>query len=301
MKRTICLLLVIVMVIGMLPLTAFAASKNYIEVVKEAPLRTKGDGGASVAMRCEEGVVLESLGTYFNWRKLSKWHKVKVPGYDDIYYIYDGNVKSHTYEATELTINGIVYKVCGCGEITAETATQEERKEANVVLSSVPLAIPFAFADGPLPIGDIAAAVITIVGVCVAHDYAIPAAEELAVMATEADFDKYFEDRAENTCSRYSFRRVVRFPGGLKYTDQYCMDAAEAFVYVSLIHGDVYTADEDSALMLAAMFGSAIMERDKASPKKDNTTYFFHYHVGTDRVNKSHIFFGLNDLNQGPI
>lgn len=301
MKRIISAVLVIVLVFCMLPLNVFAASKNYVEVVKDAPLRTKGDGDAAVAMRCEEGVVLESVGTYFNWRKLSNWHKVKVPGYNDVFFIYDGNVKNHTHKATELTINGIVYTVCGCGDVTAKTATQEEREEANVVLSAVPMAIPLALADGPLPIGDIAAAVITIVGVCVAHDYAIPAAKELAVMATEADFDKYFEDRAENTCSRYSFRRVVRFPGGLKYADQYCMDAAEAFVYVSLIHGDIYTADEDSALMLAAMFGSAIMERDKASPKKDITTYFYHYHVGTDRVNKSHIFFGLNDLNQGPI
>lgn len=301
MKRIISVFLVIVMVIGMLPMTAFAASKHYIEVVREAPLRTKGDSNAAVAMRCEEGVVLESLGTYFNWRKLSKWHRVKVPGYDDVFFIYDGNVKNHTHKAIELTINGIVYKVCGCGDITAETASREEREEARVVLSAVPMAIPLAFADGPLPIGDIAATVMVIVGVCIAHDYAIPAAEELAVMATEADFDKYFEDRAENTCSRYSFRRVTRFPGGLKYTDHYCMDAAEAFVYVSLVHGDVYTADEDSALMLAAMFGSAIMERDKASRKKDNTTYFYHYHVGTDRVNKAHIFFGLNDWNQGPI
>ena len=56
-----------------------------------------------------------------------------------------------------------------------------------------------------------------------------------------------------------------------------------------------------AALMLAAMFGSAIMERDKATPNKDITSYFFHYHAGTDRANKAHIFFGLNDKQQGPI
>lgn len=301
MKKTICALLIVAMLVGMLPPTAFAASKTYVAIVKDSSLRTKGDGDAAVAMHCDAGVVLESVGTYFNWRKLSKWHKVKVPGHDAIFYVYDGNVGNHTHKTTELTVNGIVYKVCGCGEITATATNRQERMEANVVMSVVPMAIPLAFADGPLPVGDIAAAVILIAGVCIAHDYAIPEAEKLAVMATEADFDKYFEDRAENTCSRYSFRRVVRVPGGLKYTDQYCMDAAEAFVYISLVHGDVYTADEDSALMLAAMFGSAIMERDKPSPQKDTTTYFFHYHIGTNRVNKAHIFFNLNDLGQGPI
>jgi len=42
------------------------------------------------------------------------------------------------------------------------------------------------------------------------------------------------------------------------------------------------------------------MERDKASPTKDITTYYFHYHVGTDRKNGAHIFFGVNDLGQMP-
>lgn len=74
MKRTVCLILVIVMVIGMLPLTAFAASKTYVEVVKDAPLRSKGDGDGSVAMRCEEGVVLESVGTYFGTDRVNKSH-----------------------------------------------------------------------------------------------------------------------------------------------------------------------------------------------------------------------------------
>jgi len=71
-------------------------------------------------------------------------------------------------------------------------------------------------------------------------------------------------------------------------------------VYVRLLQGDVYTASENSALALAAMCGSAIMERDKASPTKDITTYYFHYHVGTDRKNGAHIFFGVNDLGQMP-
>ena len=48
------------------------------------------------------------------------------------------------------------------------------------------------------------------------------------------------------------------------------------------------------------MYGAAIMERDKARPSKDITTYFYHYHLGTDRTNKAHVFFGLNDAGVGP-
>ena len=85
----------------------------------------------------------------------------------------------------------------------------------------------------------------------------------------------------------------------LKYLDNYCMDRAEAFLYVQLTGCDVYTANENEALLLAAMYGAAIMERDKARPSKDITTYFYHYHLGTDRTNKAHVFFGLNDAGVG--
>lgn len=101
-------------------------------------------------------------------------------------------------------------------------------------MGSLTLALPLAAADGPLPIGDIAFAVIAVIALCVAHDYSIPETAEISAAVTEADFVDYLRGRAENTCSDSSFRRVSRFPGGLKYLDNYCMDRAEAFLYVQL-------------------------------------------------------------------
>ena len=300
MKKMICAILVVVLIVGMIPITAFAAGNTYIEVTKDqAAVRTKADGDAKIALRLEEGVVLESVATHYNWKKLSNWYEIRIPGKEGTYFIFAGNVKIHEHETTSITVNDIVYKICNCGNIRAETTTAEQNEEASLVLGSATLALPLV--DGPLPLGDLAAAAVVIVGACIIHDYVIPEAEDLADMISEADFKKYLEDREENTCSPYTFRRVAIKPGYLKYQDQYCMDAIEAYLYVRLLQGNVYTSSEDSALILASMFGSAIMQRDKATPTKDITTYFFHYHVGTERKNKAHIFFGLNDLGQGPV
>lgn len=300
MKRIICAILVVVLMIGMLPVTASAAGSTYIEVTKHnAAVRTKADGDASIALRVNAGTVLESVGTRYNWKKFSNWYEIRIPGKEGTFFIYAGNVKIHAHETTDLKVNDIVYKICACGYIDTETTTASQKEEANLILSSTALALPLV--DGPLPLGDLAAVSILILGACIAHDYAVPTAEELADLISEADFRKYLEDREENSCSPYSFRRVSIHPGYLKYKDQYCMDPVEAYLYVRLLQGNVYTSSEESALILAAMFGSAIMERDKATPKKDITTYFFHFHVGTDRKNRGHIFFGLNDLGQTPI
>lgn len=102
--------------------------------------------------------------------------------------------------------------------------------------------------------------------------------------------------RNENICSQYSFRKVQRVNGGLKYIDKYCMDPAEAYIYLTAIGGDVYTESEDSAMMLVAQIhGSGICERDK-----DKKSYFYHYHLGTNREIGGHIFFGSNDFGEVP-
>lgn len=63
--------------------------------------------------------------------------------------------------------------------------------EATKVMGSLTLALPLAAADGPLPIGDIAAVVITVVALCIAHDYSIPETAEISAAVTEADFVNY--------------------------------------------------------------------------------------------------------------
>lgn len=299
MKKIISMILILSLLIGILPTSASAAGNSYIEVTREnAPIRKEASEKADIVVRCKEGTVLSSTGSCWNWY-LNKWYKVDLDG--QTYYIYSGNVKNHKHDPTDLNINGICYSVCKCGDVSVSADSEEQKAESQTVLGATSMAIPLMTMDGPLPIGDLIAAGILITSACLSMHYAVPLAEDLAVMLSEVDFDDYLQNRDENTCSTDSFRRVERFPGGLKYTDQYCMDIVEAYVYVRLIQGDVYTANEDAALLLAAMHGSAIMERDKASPNKDITTYFYHYHLGTGRVSKAHIFFGLNDAGQGPV
>ena len=99
---------------------------------------------------------------------------------------------------------------------------------------------------------------------------------------------------------RFFFSQSESLSGWAKVSRQLLYGSGEAFLYVQLTGCDVYTANENEALLLAAMCGAAIMERDKARPSKDITTYFYHYHLGTDRTNKAHVFFGLNDAGVGP-
>ena len=127
MKRMICAILVVVLIVGMFPVTAFAAGNTYIEVTKDnAAVRTKADGDAKIALRLEEGVVLESVGTHYNWKKLSNWYEIRIPGKEGTYFIFAGNVGTHEHETTDITVNDIVYKLCsGCGDISAEATTAD--------------------------------------------------------------------------------------------------------------------------------------------------------------------------------
>ena len=162
MKKMICAILVVVLIVGMIPITAFAAGNTYIEVTKDqAAVRTKADGDAKIALRLEEGVVLESVATHYNWKKLSNWYEIRIPGKEGTYFIFAGNVKIHEHETTSITVNDIVYKICNCGNIRAETTTAEQNEEASLVLGSATLALPLV--DGPLPLGDLAAAAVVIV------------------------------------------------------------------------------------------------------------------------------------------
>lgn len=262
-----------------------------------APVRSGASAHDSVIVRCARGAVIASSGSCWN-QKHNEWYMVDIDGKTG--YIYSGNVSVHNHTYREFPINNVTYRVCSCGMVTAEADNAAANDEAVKVMSSISLALPLAAADGPLPIGDIAAAIIAVVAVCVAHDYAVPAATEIVSAVTETQFVDFLRNRDSNSCSPNSFRRVQRYPGGLKYLDEYCMDRVEACLYVQLTGGDVYTADEDEALLLAAMFGAAICERDAARPSKDITTYFYHYHLGTNRAYKGHVFFGLNDAGVGP-
>lgn len=291
MKKLLSIILAAVMLIGTIPVVSSAAY-SYVEVTRDnAPIRRGCYESSSVAARVSKGTVLEVTGSCHNIY-LNKWYRLSYNG--QTCYIYSGNVKTHSHAYTPLYFNGVTYNICNCGSITVSASSTAKKNEGVKVASSAALAIPLVAVDGPLPFGDIAAAGVLIVGSCIALNLAVPAVEQLAEMISEADFDDYLKKR-ENVCTVDSFRKVKRVNGTLKYIDNYCMDMVEAYVYVRLVGGDVYTASEDNALMLAAMHGSGIMERDK-----DQESYFYHYHLGLNRNIKGHIFFGANDFGQVP-
>ena len=213
-------------------------------------------------------------------------------------YIYSGKLQSHAHSRDTFTFNSITYGVCRCGDVTVKASNSAKQKEGQAVVASATMALPLALSavDGPLPIGDLVGVGILIVGTCFAHDIAVPTTKDLAGMITKADFDEYLKKR-EDSCGSDSFRKVQRVDGTLKYVDKHCMDMVEAYIYVRFLKGDVYTPNENNALLLAAMHGAAIMERDK-----DESTYWYHYHLGAEQKGKSkgHIFFGTNDLGETP-
>lgn len=91
MKKFLSVLMIVCLLMTMLPLSALAASKQYVEVTTaDAPLRSGNTEKHSIMMRASKGTVLEVLGTTYN-QYLNKWYKVKTASGNA--YIYSGNVK----------------------------------------------------------------------------------------------------------------------------------------------------------------------------------------------------------------
>ncbi|MBR5479223.1 MAG: hypothetical protein IKU84_03510 [Clostridia bacterium] len=204
-------------------------------------------------------------------------------------YIPANDLSKHSHSYKKIVVSSATYKICNCGK--AETS------DGNAQLASVAVtAGTLTMVDGPfIPVGDLIAGGLVLGALYLNAVGALPSVDYIATAISDTDFANYLKKRPENVCTAYTFRKVLRTAGTLKYVDKYCMDMAEAYLYVTAFEGDVYTESEDSAMMLAAMHGSGICERDK-----DNVSYFYHYHLGTDRQNKAHIFFGANDLGNVP-
>lgn len=285
--------LILAISISAFPVMAFADHNEFLEVLVDgAPIRNKDSEKGTVVAKCFKGAVLESTGSTIN-KYLHKWYKVRYDG--STYYIYSDNVKKHAHNYQALKIEDVNFKICkNCGDIAGNNTKSSTYKE---YVSYAALVLPAL--DGPIPVGDILAALLaTYAGTTLLHS-ATPSITNLVEQVKEIDFSEYLRKRESNNCSYSSFRRVIRFPGGLKYLDDKCMDVAEAFIWVAAFQGDVYTADEDAALILAAMSPwGATCERDK-----DKVSYFYHYHLclSVNRTQKGHVFFGTNDLGETPI
>lgn len=87
---SLCLLAMVLIV----PCSAGAASKKYIEVTKDnAVIRTGAGEKYDIKLRASKGTVIEVLDTAINWH-LNKWYKIKTSS--GSLYIYSGNVKKVT-------------------------------------------------------------------------------------------------------------------------------------------------------------------------------------------------------------
>ena len=272
------------------------AYKNAVTVTKDnAALRTDANEKASIAFRAPKGTVLEYSGTRTtSFLNRNKWYIISYNG--ETYYLFSGNAEVHVHKwEDQFSFESETYKICNCGYIQVSHITKERISIVkSAAAAAIPVATGLAVADGPLPVGDIVAGVVLVAAAATAYNVTIPDTSYVEVITDEA-FTDYLKNEGSK-CTEFSFRRVMRVGGKLKYMDEYCMDMAEAYVCARYLGIDVYTKSEDAAMiMVATFFGSGICERDK-----DKETYFYHYHFGTDRNIKVHVFFGANDFGETP-
>ncbi len=247
----------------------------------------------------------------------NNWYKVMLYTNKGVKegYVYSGKITTHTHMYKSYEFYDITYKVCSCGDIKVIASTnakyQDGIKVANAAAVSAPLATGLAsglgVVDGPFPVADLLGILVGVAATCLVHDMSISSVTEISTDLSIDDFNEYLKKK-DNKCGNYTFRKVVRVKGKLKYVDKYCMDIVEAYLYVRLFAKDIYTPNEDAALLLSSCHTggfTSIMERDK-----DKETYFFHYHLTFSKSlireeaheNKlhAHIFFGTNDFGETP-
>lgn len=135
MKRLTSVLLILCLLMTILPLTALAASRQYVEVTKaDAPLRSGNTEKHSVVVRATKGTVLEVLDTSYN-TYLNKWYKVKTASGSA--YIYSGNVKkvnpSGYTTAITLTKSSVALNLAGTRTASLKAVCRyKSRIDANV-------------------------------------------------------------------------------------------------------------------------------------------------------------------------
>ena len=231
------------------------------------------------------------------------WYEVKFAG--DMCYIYSGDTMEHKHSFTTISTDSAKFYVCDCGY--AEIATTQKTSQANAILGLATSAATKyvgqyggVAASEPGYIGEAVIVGLTVADVLLALNGALPSVEELRSVLDLTNFNNYLKHKEDKQCGPKEFRQVKRENGKLKFMNNKCLSAEEAYVYVLLLHGDVWVEDESAALEVVAMYGGGIRERDK-----DKISYFYHWHLGygsgKDRVTEGgHIFFGPNDLGQRP-
>ena len=309
MKKFISILLAFALVLGCMPVKAFAAKEEetcafepygsdaaLIETTREgAPIRTGPGKNYSTVVSCEAGTVLEKTGTKIN-RYLHRWYEVTYRNSqsNECYkgYIYSDNTQKHTHQYEEFEYDNVVYKYCDCGAIRIRHEVLMQSAPAMAIANTA--AGTLAVADGPLPAGELIAVGLMITTYILYKTGALPTVEEVQEVYADIDFDQL--DNSDGSCPIDSYRRVSRAGGTLTYLDDKCMSIVEAYVWVRT-GNDVWCSDWDTAYKLAALYPKGCFSEVDSG----NKDYWYHFHLGTCTPNGrhqdvvgGHIFYGTS-------
>lgn len=218
-------------------------------------------------------------------------------------YIAAADAKIHTHNNRKIVTDIGTYYVCEkCGEVSVQTVKNASTKDASLAMMVLAMAKQMgpelyatAALDGPLPYGDIICG--TIVAVAVLKTVAAP-----SISTTEVTSLSFVNDlKSKVSCSAKDiYYPVDRVDKKLVAHGDMCMSLGEAYVYMALGNGNIYTEKQNDAKALALVFSKeAYCEKDR-----NKRTYFYHYHIkntnGKKVENENHIFFGTNMDQDGP-
>ena len=218
-------------------------------------------------------------------------------------YIAAADAKIHKHNNRKIVTDIGTYYVCEkCGEVSVQTVKNASAKDASLammVLATAKQMGPELYAtaalDGPLPYGDIIAGTIVAVAVLKVVTPSISTTE-----VTSLSFVNDLKSKA-SCSSKDIYYPVDRVDKKLVAHGDMCMSLGEAYVYMALGNGNIYTEKQSDAKALAMVFNKkdVYCEKDRNKP-----TYFYHYHIknldGQKIENENHIFFGTNKAYKGP-
>lgn len=321
--RFISILLTFALFVTCMPVNeAKAATTIKIETTNNTKIYQSPVENAAVKGTCKKGSVLTcvetvkpvsskfTLSSLFSKRAKSTqsiaYYKVSYETDNEcVYgYIVAADAKIHTHNNRKIVTDIGTYYVCEkCGEVSVQTVKNASAKDASLammVLASAKQIGPELYAaaalDGPLPYGDIIAG--TIVAVVVLKTVAASSISTTGV--TSLSFVNDLKSKV-SCSSKDVYYPVDRVNKKLVAHGDMCMSLGEAYVYMALGNGNIYTEKQSDAKALAMVFNKkdVYCEKDRNKP-----TYFYHYHIknldGQKIENENHIFFGTNKAYKGP-
>jgi len=130
MKKIICIIIIVGILIGMLSTVVLTINRSQIEAASQNTyIRKKMD----IVVRRKEIMVINSIGSCWNWNP-NKWYKVDFD--IQINYIYSGNVKIYKHSLMYMNINCICYFVCKCGYVSVSVNSEKQKAESLTVLGA---------------------------------------------------------------------------------------------------------------------------------------------------------------------